>query len=104
MSDSEKQNKEDLDNIKKRLKKGPELINCDIDELQYIKKPVGKSIYKCAIDEKKERRKKYIKNERVTCDLCGVEYTRSNRCYHERTKYHLTYKIVNDKLKRLMLN
>lgn len=108
MTDTEKQNKEELDDIKKRLRNGPEIINCDVDELKYIKKPVGKSIYKYAIEEKQQRKlrrnKAYIPGERITCDLCGVEYTRSNKCFHERTKYHITYKIVNDKLKQLILN
>jgi len=101
---SEKQNKEELDDIKKKLKQGSELINCDIDELQYMKKPIGKSIYKSAIEDKKDRKKKYVKNERITCDLCGVKYTRSNKCFHEKTKVHQTYKNVNDKLKQLILN
>jgi hypothetical protein len=102
--DSKKQEKELIDDIKKRLRTGKEIINCDLDELQYIKKPVGKTIYQYAIEEKKERKKKYVSNERITCELCGKEYRRSNKSIHEKTKTHLTYKIVNDKLKHLILN
>jgi hypothetical protein len=104
MIDSKTQEKEIIDKIKKTLRTGKELINCDTEEIEYIKKPVGKSIYTYAIEEKKQRKKKYVSNERIICELCGKEYRRSNKSFHEKTKTHLTYKIVNDKFKRLILN
>jgi hypothetical protein len=102
--DPKKEEKEVIDNIKQRLRTGKELINCELDELEYIKKPIGNSIYKYATEEKKQRKTKYISNERITCELCGKEYRRSNKSYHDKTKTHLTYKRVNDKFKQLLLN
>lgn len=104
MTKIELNDKEYIANIKKKLKDGKELINCEVDEIDYLKKPIGKSIYKYATEEKKTRKRKYIADERITCELCGKEYRRSNKSIHEKTKTHLTYKIVNDKLKQLILN
>ena len=100
----EKDEKEIIDNIKQRLREGKELINCELDELEYIKKPIGKSIYKNATEEKKEKKKKYASAERIICDLCGKVYRRSNKSYHDKTNIHLAYKRVNDKFKQLLLN
>lgn len=93
-----------IDNIKNKLRIGKELINCEIDEIGYIKKPVGGSIYKTAIENKPKGKRKYISHERILCDLCGKDYRRSNKTQHEKTQYHLTYKNVNDKFKQLLLN
>ena len=96
-----------IDDIKRRLREGREPINSEIDELQYSKKPIGRSIYQCALQEKKNTRSKrgtYKPDDKVICDLCGKQYRRSNRSFHERTKHHLTYKLVNDKFKQLILN
>jgi hypothetical protein len=97
-------NKRIIDDIKNRLRQGKELITCDLDELQYIQKPIGKSIYRHANEERKKRKNKYISDERIICDLCGKDYRRSNKSFHEKTHYHLTYKLVNDKFKKLILN
>lgn len=102
MTDQEK--KDMINNIKSKLREGKELINCEVDEIDYIKKPIGNSIYRSAIENKTKGKKKYISTERVVCDLCGKEYRRSNKSHHERTKYHVTYKVVNDRFKQLLLN
>jgi hypothetical protein len=102
--DPEKEEKEMINNIKNKLREGNDLINCNVDELQYIKKPIGKSIYQTAREEKKQRKKKYVSNEIVTCLLCAKQYRRSNKSFHEKTAYHLTYKLVNDKFTQFMLN
>jgi hypothetical protein len=96
--------KQIIDNIKNKLRQGNDLINCDIDELQYIKKPIGKSIYQAAREQKKQKKNKYISNETITCELCAKKYRRSNKSFHEKTSYHLTYKHVNDKFTQFMLN
>ena len=103
-NDTKKDEKKLITNIKKKLGDAPDIINCELDELEYIKKPVGKSIYQRASEEKKTRKKKWNGKERLVCDLCGGEFVRSHKSDHEKTKYHITYKIVNDKFKQLMLN
>ncbi len=101
--------KQFINDIKKRLREAKEPINSEIDELQYITKPIGNVIYKGALEEKtvleekRRRRAKWNPTERVTCDLCGKSYTRSNKSIHERTNYHIAYKTVNDKFKQLIL-
>jgi hypothetical protein len=102
MTDKEK--KDIIDNIKSRLRDGKELIQCDVDEIDYIKKPIGNSIYRTATENKKKGKKKYISEERIICELCGKEYRRSNKSHHERTSFHMTYKTVNDKFRHLLLN
>jgi hypothetical protein len=93
-----------INDIKNKLKFGKEIINCDSDELNYIGKPIGKSIYKSALDNKKPVKKKYNGSDRVICDLCGNEYRKSNKSIHVKTRIHQTYKQINDKLKNLILN
>jgi hypothetical protein len=102
--DSKKEEKDIIERIKQKLRTGKELINCDDDEIEYIKKPIGKSVYQQAREEKKQRKRKYVANEKITCELCGKEYRRSNKSFHERTSYHLVYKRVNDKFTQFMLN
>lgn len=103
--ETEKENKRRIDDIKKRLRDGNEPINCKIDEMSYIRKPVGKAIYTTALEYKQEPKKdRYNRSEKVLCDLCGKYYTRSNKCHHNKTRYHLAYKSINDKFKQLLLN
>jgi hypothetical protein len=94
-----------IETLKKRLQAGEELIKYNSDELNYVTKPIGKAIYEGAQYEKHEKpkRKKWNPAERVTCELCGKEYSRSARSQHSKTQVHLAYKVVNDKLKELML-
>lgn len=103
----EKDNKKQIDEIKKRLKQGNEPINCKVDEMSYIKKPIGNAIYTTALENKSEPKikgERYNRTEKVLCDLCGRYYTRSNKYSHIRTRYHLAYKGVNDKFKQFLLN
>lgn len=93
-----------INELKSKLREGKEIINCEPDEIAYIKKPVGKSIYTLAMEAKQIKRKKWDPHEKIICSLCGKEYTRANKAHHVKTKYHITYKIVNDKLTRLILN
>lgn len=103
-TDPKVEEKRIISELKSKLREGKEVITCTPDEIAYIKKPIGKSIYKYAVEEKQQRKKKYVSDERVSCDICGKEYRRSNKSIHEKTHYHLTYKLVNDKLKQLILN
>ena len=100
-----------IKNIQNKLKQANEIINYDIDELDYLTKPIGKAIYEKNEDIKKEKhdrnykaKKVWNSHERIKCDLCGIEYRRSNKSYHEKSKNHLVYKKINDKFKQLILN
>jgi hypothetical protein len=100
-----------IQKIQNRLKQAEEVINYDVDELEYLTKPIGKAIYEKNSDIKNTRHNRNYKakkiwdsHERVKCDLCGVEYRRSNKSYHEKSKNHLVYKKINDKFKQLILN
>lgn len=101
-TNSKNEERDLVENIKKILITEKGLINCELSELQYIK-PIEKSIYQITKEEKQQRKKKYVASEKIICDLCGKEYRKSNKSYHDKTSFHLTYKHVNDKFKQLML-
>lgn len=99
-------NSDNIIELKKRLEGGKELVQCDTNELKYVTKPIGKSIYKTAKEIKEEpkpKRRKWDSAERIECDLCGREYRRSGRAQHNKTMVHQAYKSINDRLKELML-
>lgn len=109
--------KKEVINIQEKLKKGNNIIDYDINELNYIRKPIGKAIYNKACEDKKEldktiqqdeiklkKTKKWDPNEKVICELCGNRYTKSNKAVHETTKIHIAYKNINDKFRLLLLS
>lgn len=118
-------NRQDIKKLQNNLKKGNKVMNYDTKELDYITSPIGKAIYKKACEEQEEKEKKELQeieeekqikkdnrikkkradpNDKIKCELCGVEYTRCNRSRHEKTRIHKLYKDVNDKFKNLLLN
>lgn len=51
-------------------------------------------------------RKAKIKHwsDRIKCNVCGIEYIRSNQSAHKRTRVHQAYQDMNDRVRDLLLN
>lgn len=78
------------------------------------KEPVNKSEEEINVDMKYpiyvdidykniEEKCKFVSVKR-TCQICGKEYTQSNKFNHERTQHHILYAKFNDKLRKLLLS
>jgi len=92
-----------MDDIKKSQDKirSDDMINYDDSTLRYVQKPVGKALYRGRPRKSDEDKGK--PNDRIKCNLCGKEFTRSNRSHHNNTQVHLLYKKVNEKMSKLVL-
>ncbi len=53
---------------------------------------------------KKSETDKAKPNERVTCDICGVEFVRSNRSSHKLTKFHKVCQQVDEETRQIIVD
>jgi|ERR1700759_5798595 len=93
--------------IQDNLKKGYGLNNYSIEELKYLNKPLGKAIYTSTIKNKGRPRKneneKCKPSDRIICEICNKEYTRSASFKHKSTQYHQLHERMNKKLRKVLL-
>lgn len=77
------------------------------EELKHLDKSlIAKAIYNN--DTKEEPKEEIIEDvpywkQRLTCKICGKQYFRSATTKHRRTQYHKTYELINEKLRKFML-
>lgn len=110
--------------IQERLKLALDISQYTPEEMKYLLSPIGKAIYEKALSEKgiennikktelnidkvltesEVKRTKFIKNQKIKCDTCGVQFTRANRSAHVKTKVHNAYESMNNKLKKFLLD
>lgn len=84
--------------IKKKLNEDKVLVDYDTEELEYVQKPLGKAHFKS------EPKKKTHWSDRVKCDVCNKEFTRSARSQHKKTQVHQVYAKMNKKLQKLLID
>lgn len=82
------------------LKKGIPLY--ENEEIEYLEKPLGKAAY--LMKDNTLKKKKSHWSDRIKCNICGKEFTRSCRKSHEITKHHQTYAKLNTKMKKILLD
>lgn len=96
----------------------------ETNDLFKLQKPIGRAIYKHTIENsvdnsiedniipknimktgrpKKKKEDKARYNDKVKCDICGIIFSRSNRCSHNNTTLHKAYRDMNRKLYKLLL-
>ena len=90
--------------IQDKIKHDKIVVDYKVDELKYLKKPIGKALYKYSENEKLPLRKKNIPKwkEKVKCVVCGGMYMRSSKTRHEWTQRHKIYNNVNTKIVSLL--
>lgn len=99
--------------VRKRLSKQKGLALYDNDEIEYLKKPLGLAAFTTPSDESiiqdpksdiKKKPKELAKwNDRVICDICGTEFTRSARSKHKQTQKHQIYLKMHEKIRDLVI-
>jgi hypothetical protein len=95
--------------IRSDLSSNKNLAMCDVETLKYGSRPIGKSLIRSRSEMLKKRAKKGEAinnkwNDRIKCDTCGKEYSRSNQSAHRKTQYHKIYANVGDKVKKILLD
>lgn len=93
------------ENDQKELQQGKGLSQYEPETLKYLTKPIGKAIFKNAV-EKRGRPKKDTKahwSDRIKCEICGKEFTRSARTKHTKTEFHQAHLKFDQKIKKLLL-
>lgn len=86
--------------IKEKVKDDKNISEYDIDELRYVQTPIGKAVFKADKPEKVKTKP----SDRVICDVCGKEFTRSGRTTHNRTQFHKLHASMNAKIKKLLID
>jgi hypothetical protein len=97
--------------LQESLKEGKGLGLYDKDELEYITKPMGSAIYVSTIKSKDSKvgrkkikeSKKAKPTDRIKCDICPGEYSRSSSTNHKRTKIHQAFLKINKNLKEIIV-
>jgi hypothetical protein len=96
--------------IQEELKKGKGIATYDSKELLYISKPIGKEIYKKALelptgdyeDKKGDQPAKW--SDKLTCKICGKVVSRSNQSKHRKSNQHQIYLSMNAKIRKMLLD
>lgn len=74
------------------------------DELKYLNSSnIAKAIYKHDSDPEIVKKKTHWK-DRIKCEVCGKYYFRSGTTKHRSTQHHKTYAMINEKLRKLLLD
>lgn len=95
--------KDKLKKIQSDLSSNKNLVRCDVETLKYATKPIGKAILKSRNKNNEENETpKY--SDRITCDICGKEFGRSNYSAHKKTKQHKLYAELGEKVKKILLD
>ena len=84
-------------NIQNKLKVDKCVAKYEVEDLDYLRKPIGKANFKEPVEVVKPT-KKPTWNDRVKCDVCNKEYNRSAGTSHRGTKLHQAYLNKNKKL------
>jgi len=104
-SNSSKKRQENV-NMQQQLMDNINIIDQPDENLEYLKKPIGRAIFKSTYDDIENpghgtrilNRKAEWAKERVICKICGVSYSKANKSVHEKSQKHLLYRKVTDKL------
>lgn len=86
-----------VDKIQEELKKKKGLIMYNKEELEYLKNPIGYSIY-TSKEEKHNNDKKKHWSDILICPICKGTYKRSHKSLHMKTQKHKIYEECNMKL------
>jgi hypothetical protein len=94
-----------ISELQKNIKEGKNLTEYDNETLKYIQKPLGKALYLNLEENKTENDgKENAKwNDKLKCKICGRITLRSNQSKHKKTKYHMAYENMNQKIRDLLL-
>jgi formylmethanofuran dehydrogenase subunit E len=113
--------------IQARLKLGLDTTAYNQDEIKYMMTPIGKAIYQDALTNEKKilienntkisdekqfdyinesdiKRAKWNPVQKIKCQTCGELFSRANRSRHSKTKVHMAYSGMNDKIKKILIN
>lgn len=72
------------------------------DQLIEVIKPLNKAVFKKKI-EKVKSRVRAKPDDRIMCDVCGKEFTRSARSNHNKTQRHQIYLDFDNKLRNFLI-
>jgi hypothetical protein len=96
-----------------------ELCLMENDQLKCMEIPINKANYKANHRDiyknwnngfkktgrpKKDPKNKAMPTDRLDCEICGGQFTRYNRSCHNKTKVHMAYVKMNNKLRDLLIN
>lgn len=80
------------------------IVDYTEEEIKYCTTPIGCAIYNTKKIGRKRKEIKCLPSDRVKCEICGKEYTRSGKYNHDITQVHQTYKKLNKKIASVLLN
>jgi hypothetical protein len=94
----------EIGKIQKRLESGKNINSYNEKDIEYMKTPIGKTIYKNAISETintdiqkgRKRGRKKLENpthwsDKIICKVCDKSILRSNQSTHKKSNYHLAH-------------
>lgn len=93
---------EEVQRAREEINSDKQIYDYDISTMNYIKKPVGKAIFKRSEEEKQN--KKTNPRDKVRCNICSKEFTRWNRSKHNKTKHHILCEKIVSKMKNFILD
>lgn len=88
---------------KKHIFNDKNIVDYSENQLRYLQKPVGNAAFNTEVEPIKSNKKKNW-FDRIKCDVCGKEFTRSARTKHNSTQYHQIYSCLNTKLIKIIVD
>jgi len=80
--------------LQQKLQENKCVANYDLDELEYLKTPIGKTNYNTPPTK--------TWTDRIICEICNKEYARSCVTAHRKTQVHQAYLNINKKFVGLL--
>lgn len=96
----EEQTRADLIN---KILEDKNMVDYTEDEIKYCMTPIGGATYKTKYGRKRKE-VKCLPSDRVKCEVCGGEYTRSGKYNHDITRVHQTYAKLNKKIAKVLIS
>lgn len=94
-----------IKDIQSKIKNDKNILFYDRETLDYVTKPIGKTLYKSKVGRpKKSEETKAKPNDRILCPICKEEFVRSNRTNHNKTKIHKKMEQANTNLRKLLMD
>jgi len=92
-------------NIQNQLMNDINIIDQPTENFNYVRSTIGGAIFLHTYKKTEEERKKYHDwfHQRYLCPVCSTEIYRGNKSSHNRTKKHLLYKKVSDKIAKALI-
>lgn len=86
-----------INEIQKIIDENKNIESYDDETIKYLRKPIGKTIYKSAAKNPEW-------SDKIKCSICGRKFLRSNKWAHNQSQFHKSHLTIHEKIRKLILD